>query len=107
MYDNATSLEWGATNPIDLSQHAEFGREQSTSNYKSGNSSPKPLRTGRRVSIFGLSNAVDQQPLIGETRVSTPESVNNESSSNHPSEHSVVESIRNFETGHLWIRNVF
>ncbi|EFX80055.1 hypothetical protein DAPPUDRAFT_319054 [Daphnia pulex] len=89
MYDNATSLEWGATNPIDLSQHAEFDREQSTSNYKSGNTSPKPLRTGRRVSIFGLSNAVDQQPLIGETLVSTPESVNNESSSNHPIEGSL------------------
>jgi hypothetical protein len=86
MYDNATSLEWGATNPMDLSQHAEFDHDPSNNNFKSGNTSPKPLRTGRRVSIFGLSTAADQPPLLGETRVSTPESVNNDKSSNHPSE---------------------
>lgn len=74
MYDNATSLEWGPTNPVDISPHSELGREQSNSNYKSENSSPKPARTGRRVSIFGPSNVADQQPLIGESRASTPES---------------------------------
>lgn len=74
MYDNATSLEWGPTHPIDIPPHSNHGREQSNSNYKSANSSPKPARTGRRVSIFGLSNIADQQPLVADPGVSTSES---------------------------------
>ena len=38
------------------------------------------------VIVVIVTTAVDQPPLLGETRVSTPESVNNDKSSNHPSE---------------------